>query len=1008
MPADLTEPGRPGPAGRLGRPELLGRADELDLLERHLGLTPKAPAVAVGRAALVAGDAGMGKTRLLTELADRAGRDGVRVLVGHCLDFADQLLPYLPFSEVFGRLADDDPEVAARVAERYPAIGALAPDRRLMSGTSQDRDGGDLDEENVDRAAIFAGVHGALELLGAERPVLVVLEDLHWADRSTRDLLSFLLARTFRTPVGVVGSYRSDDLHRRHPLRAVVAEWSRLPGVQRMQLDPLPDDVVRQLVRSLSTERMRELDVAWIVARADGNAFFAEELVGARRAGRSDRSGSDAALPEDLADLLLVRLDQLDGASRQVVRAAACAGRRVSHELLDAVLGLPTARLDTGLRSAVESHVLVQVGTDSYAFRHALLAEAVYGDLLPGERVRLHGRYVEALTAGPVDATAAEVARHARAAHDVETAVRAGIRAGEEAMTVGGPDDAAEHFEAVLELVARREATPPEGVDVVALVRRTSEAVIATGHPGRAMALVRDHLDQAPSTLDPRDRARLLLAWAAAAVVNESREDPTVATAEALRLIGDEPGRLRTRALSMHARCLADESRDEEAAKYAGEALAMAQRYGMHQSAAEAATTLATLDRRLGHFDSAAQALSDVVSAARFAGDTEAEMRGRYHLAMVEMERGRLAEAQELFRLAAEAARDSGRPWAPYGFDARFQQAVVALLRGRWDETLMIANPAGESPPADAEALLLTITMLVGAGRGDESVMRHYEPLRASWPREALVAVNTGAAAIDLLGGRGDVAGMWQAHDDVVASAGASWHPEFQARVRLSALVLGQLGSGVRTLTAPAREESLRRADELLAVVESIRRTVTSGPHTFGPEGRAWVARTLAEHLRLRWLSAPDVPSDDEMLTAWREAVEAFDVFGNRHEAARSRARLAAVLLATGRSAEAAPLLAQAHETADELGARPLLDELSSLGGRAGPAAARSDTDLTPRETEILQLVAEGRSNGEIAKQLFISTKTVSVHVSNILAKLGAGGRTEAAAIGRRKGLLAD
>ena len=970
--------------------ELLGRADELAALEGHLD--------APGRAALVAGDAGMGKTRLLTELADRARSRGWRVMTGHCLDFADQLLPYLPFSEIVGRLADDDPDLARRVAERHPAINALSPGRRLMSGPDSGAGDDQVDGATVDRAAVFAGVHGALEAVAADGPVLVVLEDLHWADRSTRDLVSFLLTRQFRAPVALVGSYRSDDLHRRHPLRAVVSEWVRLPGVLRMQLAPLPDDVVRRLVRTLHTGRLHERDVAWVVERAEGNAFFAEELVGA------SRGGHGSVLPDDLADLLLVRLDQLDDAGRQVVRAAACAGRRVSHALLATVVELATAELDAGLRVAVESHVLVQVGRDSYAFRHALLAEAVYGDLLPGERVRLHGRYVRALVSGVVDTTAAELATHARAAHDIETAVLAGIRAGEEAMAVGGPDDAAEHFEAVLELLARPSTVVPDGVDPVRLVRRTSEAVIASGHAGRAMALVRDHLEQAPASLDPHDRARLLLTWAAAAVVNESREDPTVATAEALALVGEEPSRLRTRALSLHARCLADESRDEEAATFAGEALAMAQRFEMHQAAAEAATTLATLDGRLGHFDSAGHALNGVVTAAQRSGDTEAEMRGRFHLALIKLEEGRLDEAEELFRQAATAARESGRPWAPYGFDARYQQATTALLRGRWDEALRIADPAGESPPADAEALLLTFRMLVGAGRGDESVLRHHDALKASWPREALVAVNSGAAVIDLLGGRGDLDAMWLAHDEVVASAGASWHPEFQARARLSALVLGQLASAAGGNPAVAEPQSMRRADELLAVVESIQRTVDARPRGFGPEGRAWVARTRAEHLRLRWRTGCDPPVLDELVYAWEEVVTAFDTFGHRYEGARSRARLASVLLAASLPQDAAPLVERARAVAEELGARPLLDELAALT-RTRAAPGRDD-DLTPREREILALVAEGRSNGEIGKVLYISTKTVSVHVSNILAKLGAAGRTEAAAIARRRGLV--
>ena len=160
--------------------------------------------------------------------------------------------------------------------------------------------------------------------------------------------------------------------------------------------------------------------------------------------------------------------------------------------------------------------------------------------------------------------------------------------------------------------------------------------------------------------------------------------------------------------------------------------------------------------------------------------------------------------------------------------------------------------------------------------------------------------------------------------------------------------------------------------------------------------------------LRLRWLGGSDSPPDEELLAAWRGTVEAFDEFGHRHEAARSRARLASVLVAAGRAAEATPLVADARAVAEELGAAPLLAELDALGTRERSVPSRVETDLTPRESEILALVADGRSNGEIGKHLFISTKTVSVHVSNILAKLGASGRTEAAAIARRRGLLPD
>ena len=977
----------------LGRRQLLGRADELAALLAHLGIDPDhGPGAGGGRSVLVGGDAGMGKTRLLEELAGRAGEAQWRVMLGHCLDLADQLLPYLPFTELVGRFATEDPEAARQLAEQHPAVTALAPGRRLLSGDS-------LGGRQLERGEIFDGMHAALETLAREGPVLLVVEDLHWADQSTRDLLGYLLARPFQGQVGIVGSYRTDDLHRRHPLRPALTGWGRLPAVRRLQLAPLAADVVRRLVLELQDAPLLERDVAVIVARAEGNPFFAEELVGASQL----RSGG-AALPEDLAALLLLRLDQLDDAARLVVRAASCSGRRVDHALVAAVAELPEDRLESALRQAVESNVLVRLGDDGYGFRHALLAEAVHDDLLPGERVRLHSRYVAALTSGAVAGTAAELATHARAAHDVETAIRAGIRAGEEAMAVGGPDDAAKHFEAALEVLARADTTP-EDVDVAGLVVRASEAVVATGQPGRAIALVRDHL--ASTTQAGRDRARVLLAWAGAALVNESSEAPLALTTEALRIVGEEPGRLRTRAISLHARALAADGRDEDAAKHAGEALAMAQRLDLPQVAAEAATTLATLDVQAGDMDAAVRALHGIVTDAQAERDTDAEMRGRYYLAIVHLERGRLVEAQELFGEAAKAAQDAGRPWAPYGFDARYHQAMTALLRGRWDEALAISDCAGESPPADPEAVLASVRMLVSAGRGEQPALRLYESLKPAWPREGLVASNTGAAAIDLLGARGDLTELWRVHDEVVEHLSQLWSPMFQARVRLSALVLGQLAGAAGRAPAHERQSLLERVEELQDVVDAVLHRSAARPRGFGPEGRAWVARSRAEQLRLRWLAGVDVPEEGDLLAAWQDATDRFQELGHVYEAARSTTRLAAVLTALGRGAEAAPLVAEARAVADGLGATPLLHELDELGPRSRRGVP-SAPGLTPREREILALVALGRSNGAIGRQLFISTKTVSVHVSNVLAKLQASGRTEAVAIARRQGLLPD
>jgi DNA-binding NarL/FixJ family response regulator len=971
---------------------ILGRDRELADLSKHLGLQGEPQS----RSVLLAGDAGVGKTRLLTELIDRSTAAGWRTMVGHCLDFADSALPYLPFSEIFGRLATIDPETAARLAEEHPALTHLQPGRRMISGSAERR------SENLDRGELFDAMHSALEKLGQSAPLLVVLEDVHWADRSTRDLLSLLFARPFDSPVSVLASYRSDDLHRRHPLRAAVAEWARMSGLHRVQLGPLPDGDVRRLVGGLHDGAMSERDMHAIVARAEGNAFFAEELVVASEIGCR-------GLSEDLADLLLVRLDRLDDDAKHVVRAASCAGRRVSHVLLSQVVDQNDDDLERSLRAAVESNVLVQVGVDGYAFRHALLAEAVYDDLLPGERARIHAAYALALRSRLVDGTAAELARHARAAHDLDTAIRASINAGDDAMSVGGPDEAAQHYEAALELLSDPKREVPDDLDLIALIVNTAEAVTAAGNPERAVALVEDQLRQLSADAPAHHRARLLMAMATAASLTDVPTGALEAMTEALSLIDDEPTPLRARLLSVLALANVHRGRDEEAARHATEALGLAQKLDLPGVVADATTTLAGIDERGGDPDAARKALERIVFLARSEGHTGAELRGLFLLGGLHHERAEYAEAQRVYGVAESTARAAGRPWAPYGFDARLMGALTAYQRGSWDDALARADYSGQAPPQLPEALLNAVKTLVAAGRGDQAGLALFERSKPLWEREGLLALLAGAAAIDLHGDRGDIDAMLAAHDDVVSNAQRIWPELFTGRIRLSALVLGQLATAAVTARVSDRAMLMARVPDLVSAVEGVRLRIETRKRPLGPEGVAWLARSRAEHLRLRWLTNVDPPDEKDLVSAWEDTVPAFIALDHPFETARSQARLASVYRAIGRMGEARENADAARDTARRVGAEPLLAELRQLGpSRSRDTEARRDTDLTTRETEILGLVAQGRSNGEIGRQLFISAKTVSVHVSNILAKLGAGGRTEAAAIARRDGLLPD
>ena len=986
------------PTGLGMRSPLVGRADDLDLLARAVGLGEQ-DLTATG--VLLSGDAGVGKTRVLTELAGIAAGAGWRVATGHCLDFGESTLPYLPFTEMFGRLATDEPELAATLMDDNHAVARLMPGQRRFSA-----DEGPHQVEPLDRAQLFESVHLAMSRLSEVAPLLVVIEDVHWADRSTREMLSFLFTRQTLGPAAVVASYRGDDLHRRHPLRATVAEWSRLPQVYRHSLRPLEDDDVRSLVRALHPAPLPERDLMTIIERAEGNAFFVEALLDA-----GDLEGRTVAA--DLADLLLVRIDQLEDAARQVVRAASVAGRRVSHDLLARVVALSDRALDDAVRTAVEANVLVAARSDTYAFRHALLAEAVYDDLLPGERVGLHSAYARLLAAGEVEGTAAELARHARAAGDSATAVRASVQAGDEAMTVGGPDEAARHYEVALELLADSsdDATGEPAVDVVALTVKAGEAAAAAGRVHRTIALLEAQLHHLPDDAPSQQRAQLLLALASATLLTDAGVSTLELSTAAIQLVPAEPPtRLRAQIAAVHARANADRDRLDDAATWASEAVAYARALGLPDVLADATTTLAHLARRAGDPESSLRTLEQSVAEARAAGEMPAELRGLFSLGGLHYELGRLDEARAAYELAAGRARAAGRSWAPYGLDARVNAAIVAYVAGDWSQVRQIVDVSGESPPALAEAALAAVGMQVSAGRGDPDALQLSPQLRQWWERDGLIALLNGSAAIDVHGDRGDLDSALAAHADLVATLGRLWPPSsFQARIRLSALLLGQLATASARVGAEARGALVRRGSDLADVATATAAAGVSAGRPRGVESAAWLLRVSAEDARLRWLTGIDPPAEDELTSLWQETTSAFQRFGHVFEAARSQARLAAVLSASGRSKEAAANVTEATEVARRLGAGPLLTELRVLhspGRRVVSQAAGGSDQLTPREAEVLALVALGRSNREIGTHLFISTKTASVHVSNILAKLGAASRTEAVSLARERGDL--
>ncbi len=943
---------------------------------------------------VLSGDAGVGKTRLLMELRDVAQAEGWRVVAGHCLDFGDSALPYLPFSELLGRLEAELPELLAKVTYEHPALSRLRPGRRVMSADSDALPDNAAEAEKTDRADIFTAVHALLEAAAELAPLLVVVEDCHWADQSTRDLLSFLFSRPFDGPVAVVASYRSDDLHRRHPLRRQVAEWTRVRGVERLQLSPLGDEDVRVLVAQLASFGFTDLELETIVGRAEGNAFFVEELVGA--------AGMGESLPDDLADVLLVRLDRLDDHARQAVRVASVAGRKVAHDLLAVTVGLDARHLEEALRKAVEMNVLV-AGDGRYSFRHALLGEAVYDDLLPGERIRLHAEYAAALADGRARGTAAELARHARLANDLDGALSAAIRAGDEAAAVGGPDEAAQHYSQALELLADPARRARYGGDISKLAVSASNAVTNAGQPARAAKLLAEQLSMLPADAPAASRARMLAARADALFVTEPDEDPLLVSQQAVDLLPEDAGGLRAKVLAVHARILSGYGKYDDAQSVGLDALAVAERLDLHELASDIITTLSGL-KKAGPKEGLRSALTDAVERARSTGAVHAEMRARFFMGRSYQDWAEFADAERWFRSSMDTATAAGLPWAPYGFEGRWQLSWVLYVTGQWDEVLELTDVTGEHAPPLPSALLQSVRLMVLAGRG-EAVAAQARGLRKYWEQEGGVAIHSAHAELTDAARSEDPHAVVDVYRDVVALLGRIWHEWFSARIRLAATTAGAIADRMPRLSAAERAAYLEEVERLMTEGHTVLQKYADPSGHWGPEGRAWMKRLDAETLRARWLTGTDAPPQDALVDAWRDAEQLFADMGHVHELAAVRTTLAGILRATGDVAGAREVGDLARETARSLGAQPLLDELRALGSAPTRADGPSDT-LTARETEILALVAEGRSNGEIGKQLFISAKTVSVHVSNILAKLGASGRTEAAAIAHRRGLL--
>ncbi|WP_236045991.1 ATP-binding protein [Paractinoplanes ovalisporus] len=912
---------------------------------------------------LVGGEAGVGKTRLVEEFRRGLAPEPARVLAGQCLELGEEGLPFAPFAGALRELVRAEGREVLDGHERE--LARLLPEL------------GPPPEGDVRRGLLFEAVAALFGRLSAEQPLVLVLEDLHWSDRSTRDLIGFLVRAARLPQLLLVATYRTDELHRGHPLRPFLGELDRVRGVLRLELDRLDREGTAEMLAHLLGAEPDPRTVDTINERAQGNPFFIEQF-----AATADPACGD--IPATLRDLLLARVDLLPEPAQRVLRVAAVGGTRFGHALLARVAGMDEADLESALRVIVAAQLVVVVDAEGgYEFRHALVREAVHDDLLPGEHARLHARYAQAVEAEPqlvaAGRAAAEIAHHWHAAHDHPRALLTAKIAADEAKCRFAYGEQARLLDRVLQLWEDvPDAAARLGIDHLDLLEESALAAIDSGEYMRALSLTRAALGDLDCEAEPL-RAGRLLVRRAKLLRTAGKSDATPECDEALRLLTHAPrGATRVRLLAELAHLISavDPEQGTEVARLAME--------DAHQSGDLVAMVSAEVaygsscSGRIPAGD-ALPVMREAVDRARAADDFPSVTRGLVSVSDSLFELGRYEDSAAA---AAEGLPDAGRIGVGRTTGvyllANHAEALIAL--GRWDEAdARLAEAARLDPPETMALPWLRLRARIRLARGREGA-ESLVSRSAAFLRRPYLSTEGRLATLDLC--------LVAAFDDPdpVTAADA-------ARTALAEPRLTVLPRYSWSILAHAAQAAVRAGDtELAGAVAGVAEGL---PQRYPAE------TAFAAQMRAVLEGGP---------ARWAEAVAAWRTDGHRHELASALLSLAEAQAAAGDRSAPADSIAEAVAVASALGAKPLLDAADTLTRRLGirPSTPAADRDelLTAREREVLRLVAEGHSNSRIAADLYISPKTASVHVSRIIAKLEVSNRGEAAAVARRLGLL--
>src|SRR5215813_2720414 len=881
-----------GVALRVSSPVLVGRAAEAaQLWAAFERAQAGSPATVV-----VAGEAGVGKTRLVTELITRARAQGALALTGGCLNVGEGVVAYAPLVEALRSLggAVDPAELERVLGSARAELARLVPelDASGEAGVQAAPGAGALTP-----GRLFELLLGVLHRLAERGPLLLVVEDLHWADQSTRDLLGFLV-RNLRAGVALLLTYRSDELHRRHPLRPFLIELDRSGRAERLELGRLGRRELGELLAGILGEPAPAAVAGEIMARSEGNPFFAEKLL----------------------------------------QVAAVAGQRVDHHLLAEVAAQPPEHLVELLREAVAHHILVaEGGSGAYAFRHALVQEAIYEDLLPVQRPPLHAAYARVLAArieGQRDAGTAELGRlayHWYAAHDLGRALLASVQAGQAAEAAFALAEAVGHYERALELWEQApEAAASSPLDRRALLQRAGQAASRSGADARAVALISQALTETDAAAEPVRAGALLERLARYQWLAGETAAAMASVERAVAITPAEPPSVeRAQALAAHGQMLMLRSRHQAAQARCEEAAAVARRAGARGVEGHALNSLGASLGSRGHLEAGVAHLEQARAIAAELGDPDEWCRACHNLGCIYLVHGRYEEAVRAELEGLDLARRFGS-MGSYGPVVIAEAAQALLWLGRWEEAERLLDEAFDldlDPRGMVNPLLARGMQRLW--RGDLEGARKdltwiLERSKLSLDPQDYVPARAWLVTVATWEGRPEDARA------VVADGLASLAEADEADLMAELCLAGLAAEAALAARAAARRDEKARDQACRIAADLLERArAAAGAHGIAVTGavRAKLLTVEAEWTRVARPSDPD---------RWAEAAGAWDEVGCPWPAAYARWRLAEALLERGAPRDEAIVpLRRACVTACELGARPLLAEVELLARRA-------------------------------------------------------------------------